>query len=324
MTDGTTNRAALHQSSHIPRISMNHRHTLALTLLSAALLAACSSVPVSNARLDQARNDFRSAQADPRAQTLASAEMKQAQEALNRAHLAWTQQDDTPQVDHFAYVASQRVAIARETMNLRTAEQYVGNAGAARSDIRLAARTQEADAAQRAAELAQRNAEAAQRTTAVAKADSLEAQRVAVIVMDQNRQLQDRLRDLNAQATPRGLVITLGDVLFDTDQARLRPNGERMVAQLAAVLKEYPARNVLIEGFTDSTGSNSHNQSLSGRRADAVRLAFQNQGIAMSRISAQGLGEGFPVASNDSSEGRQLNRRVEIVLSDEQGRVMAR
>ena len=303
---------------------MTTRHTLALTLLSAALLAACSSVPESNAPLEQARADFRAAQTDPRAQTMAGAEMKQAQDAINRAYQAWKQQDDASQVNHLAYVASQRVAIARETMVLKTAEQTVGNAGVARSNIRLAARTQEANAAQLSAELAQRDAEAAQRTSAVARADTAEAQRVAAMAMDQNRMLQERLRELNAQATPRGLVITLGDVLFDTDQAQLKAPGNRMIEQLAAVLKEYPMRNVLIEGFTDSTGSNSHNQSLSERRADAVRIAFMNQGIAVARIRTQGLGEGFPVAGNDNPEGRQLNRRVEIVLSDEQGRVMAR
>ena len=142
--------------------------------------------------------------------------------------------------------------------------------------------------------------------------------------MERNRQLEARLKELNARPTPRGLVVTLGDVLFDVDRAALRPGGQRLVQQLAAVLNEFPQRNALIEGHTDSSGSDAHNQTLSTQRADAVRSALLQQGIAGARISARGYGESTPVSGNDTAAGRQMNRRVEIVLSDDNGQLSAR
>jgi len=307
------------------------RLTLLISLPTAMVLAACSSTSPHNAQLEQARTDYRTAEADPRAQAQAATEMKQARDALTRAEGAWAEAADATRVNHLSYLTVQRVAIARETMALKTAESSANNAGAARSNIRLAARTHEADAAQRAAEIAQRNAEAAQRSasasmkaTETAQADTVEAQRVTTLAMEQNRQLQARLSELNAKSTPRGLVITINDVLFDTDQAQLKESGLRVTSRLVAALKEFPQRTVLVEGFTDSTGSDSHNLMLSSRRADAVRMALVSQGVGMERVASRGYGEAHPVASNDSAEGRQLNRRVEIVLSNEMGVIMAR
>ena len=94
--------------------------------------------------------------------------------------------------------------------------------------------------------------------------------------------------------------------------------------QLAAVLNEYPQRTVLVEGFTDSTGSEAHNMDLSGQRANAVRNALLNEGIHPDRVTTWRHGEANPVASNDSAEGRATNRRVEIILSNGQGLVIAR
>jgi len=174
--------------------------------------------------------------------------------------------------------------------------------------MRLDARTTEADTAQRNAATAQRQSEASQRLVQDAEARS--------------RQLEVQLKELDAKKTARGLVITLSDVLFDTDQAQLKSGGMRGVQKLAGVLKEYPQRNVLVEGFTDSTGSDSHNQDLSDRRAKAVRTALLDTGIGADRITNRGYGETFPVASNATASGRQLNRRVEIVVSDD-GKVIA-
>lgn len=308
------------------------RHTtLVLTLLATIVLPACNTIPPTNAQLEMARSDYRRAEDDPRAQTQAATEMKQAQDALALANSAWVAKDDTERVNHLAYLTTQRVAIARETMSLKTAEQTVTNAGATRSNIRLEARTEEADNAQRNADAAQRQAEAARRSTAVAQADTAaaqadtaDAQRVAAMAVEQNRQLEMRLRELNARPSPRGLIMTIGDVLFDTDRAQLKPEGMRLLAQLVAVLQEFPQRTVLVEGFTDSTGSDSHNLTLSGKRADAVRLVLMEQGIDPQRVAYQGYGESHPVADNATAQGRQLNRRVEIVLSNERGQIIAR
>jgi outer membrane protein OmpA-like peptidoglycan-associated protein len=127
----------------------------------------------------------------------------------------------------------------------------------------------------------------------------------------------DRLRnELNAKQTDRGLTISLGDVLFDTNKAQLKSGGSRVTQKIAKFLEENPQRNISIEGFTDSTGSDEHNQTLSERRAEAVKAALVDQGVTPDRIVSHGYGEAYPVADNNTSAGRQLNRRVDVVISD--------
>lgn len=296
---------------------MKTTHRFALSLAALAVVAGCSTTPLSNVRLDQAREDYRTVQADPRSQNHAPTELRQAADALNAANVALANREDEAQVNHLAYVASQRAFIVRETVNFKTAELSVANAGAARTAAQLQARTQEAEAAQRAAAEAQRAAGAA-------RTDATEAQRQAAMVMERNRLLEARMAELNAKQTPRGVVITLGDVLFDVDRSALKPSGLRMVDQLVEVLKADPQRTLLVEGFTDSTGADAYNQTLSTERADAVRVALLRQGIASTRVASRGYGEAHPVASNDTVAGRQMNRRVEIVLSDDSGQIKAR
>jgi outer membrane protein OmpA-like peptidoglycan-associated protein len=136
--------------------------------------------------------------------------------------------------------------------------------------------------------------------------------------------LEKQLADLAAKKTERGMVITLGDVLFGTDVARLNPDGMRTAQTLADVLQQNPQRTVLVEGFTDSTGTGPHNQDLSERRASAVGSALQEMGVARERIAIRGYGEAYPVAANNTAQNRQLNRRVEIVLSDVSGKITQR
>ena len=296
---------------------MNTMHRFALSLTALAVVAGCSTTPPTNVRLDQAREDFRTVQADPRSQNQAPAELRQAADALTAANTAASNREDVAQVNHLAYVASQRAAIVRETVNFKSAEMGVANAAAARTSAQLQARTQEADAAQRAAAEAQRSA-------SMARTDTVEAQRQAALAMERNRLLEARMAELNAKQTPRGIVITLGDVLFDVDRSALKPAGMRMVNQLAEVLKADPQRTVLVEGFTDSTGADAYNQILSTERADAVRVALLAQGIASTRVVSRGYGKANPVGSNDTAAGRQMNRRVEIVLSGESGQIQSR
>jgi outer membrane protein OmpA-like peptidoglycan-associated protein len=122
--------------------------------------------------------------------------------------------------------------------------------------------------------------------------------------------------ELQVRKTERGLVVTLGDILFDVDQATLNPGGELQVARLADALRQMPERNVLIEGHTDSTGSDAYNDDLSQRRADAVEDLLIMQGIEPTRVVTRGYGERLPVATNDTAAGRQQNRRVEVVILD--------
>jgi outer membrane protein OmpA-like peptidoglycan-associated protein len=218
--------------------------------------------------------------------------------------------DDVAQVDHLAYLARQRVAIAQATSGQKGAEAAVARADTVRDKVRLAARTNEADSANRQA--------------ADATLMANDAQRLAAETQARNAQLEAQINGLNAKKTDRGLVMTIGDVLFDTDRAQLKEGGLRSIDKLADFLKAYPQRTALVEGYTDSTGSEAHNEALSSRRATSVRAALLERGVGGDRVSMKGYGEAYPVAGNDSSGGRQLNRRVEIVLSDEAGRTVSR
>jgi len=190
--------------------------------------------------------------------------------------------------------------------------------------MRLDQRTNEADQAKNSAAQSKVTADIAVDNAAEADRNMREAQRVTAETQAHATLLQSQLDDLAAKKTDRGIVITLGDVLFGVDQAHLSPDGMRKTQKLADVLQQNPQRSVLVEGYADSTGNAQHNQELSERRAMAVRDALSGMGIANNRVATRGYGQDFPVASNDTSSNRQLNRRVEIVLSDDTGKISQR
>ena len=198
------------------------------------------------------------------------------------------------------------------------------NSAQQREKVRLEQRTNEANKATATAEQATADAMKAKNDAMKAKADLENAQRETQSAQADASNLMQQLSDLKAKNTERGIVITLGDVLFAIDQSELTANGVNTVQKLASVLQKNPQRKVLIEGFTDNTGATAYNQALSLRRANAVSGALQQLGITRDRIGSQGYGESFPVASNATSQDRQLNRRVEIVLSDENGKINPR
>ena len=184
--------------------------------------------------------------------------------------------------------------------------------------MQLEAREREAVAAQeklRVAEEAKREAES---RTAVLEAERLEKQKETTAAAELNaevKRLETELADMRAKQTDRGWVLTLkNELLFDTGGATLKAGAERALDNLVQFLEKHPDRSIAIEGFTDSTGSKQLNQGLSEKRAWAVKAALVKRGISSSRIDARGYGPSFPVASNDNATGRQLNRRVEIVI----------
>jgi len=320
---------------------MNRTPIRSLSLIAAAAmsiaLGACSSMPPENPALADAQAAYRAADSNPQVRDYAAAEMMQAKTALDRAERARQDRASLADIEHFAYLAKQRVGIANEVAQRKAAEQSAVQANAERDRIRLEARTREADrarmdsmsakadaqAAQGQAAMAQGQAAVAQSQAVAAQQQAVDAQAAAAATQAHNAQLIVLLQELHAKQTDRGMVVTINDVLFDTNRAELKPGGMRSIEKLGALLKDDPDRRVQVEGFTDSTGSQATNEALSARRAESVRNALIGQGVSADRVTAKGLGPAYPVASNDSAAGRQMNRRVEIVLADLNGKVAA-
>lgn len=199
------------------------------------------------------------------------------------------------------------------------------------SRLQSEASQRQSEASQRQSEEARLQSEASQRQAAMERQAANDAQvgeqaarQRTLDAESRSRLLEAQLLELQARKTDRGMVVTLGDVLFDTNLAQLKTGGIRNVERLADFVRQYPQRNVMIEGFTDSTGSDSRNQELSDERAGAVRTALLGMGIGAERITSRGYGDAYPVAGNDTAAGRQMNRRVEIVVSDDSGSIAAR
>lgn len=284
----------------------------ALSILVASALAACASAPPRNASLEEARAAYQRASTDPTVARVATKELQAAQTALARADGALSKGDPKEEVDHLAYLAGQRTAVAMQAGKIADADKSIADTQTQRAGIVIDARTREAEAQRR---LSDERLAAAQTAQAQAQA----AQTQADASRGRAASLESQLADLKAKETNRGMVLTLGDVLFETGKANLTAAAARTVDQLASFLAKNPARHVLIEGYTDSTGSDSANLELSQRRADAVRAALAQRAIGADRVDTRGLGEAYAVATNDTSTGRQLNRRVEVVFSDADG-----
>lgn len=305
----------------------------AALLVTGSLLFGCTSTAPKNAALEHARSVFLEARNDPDISKNAPLELQRAQTDLDRAEKILRQDGDRAEVEHLAYLAQQRAAIAREMAYMKLAEQALEAASAVRNKVLLEARTQETQLALREAEKALQEAEQAKgqalaqqkeaekaRMEAEAKAAEAEKARLAAAAAEERaRTLEAQIKELQAVKSERGLVITLGDVLFDTNKSDLRSGALFTLEKLVAFLGEYPDRKVMIEGFTDSRGAEEYNQRLSELRALAVRDALVAKGIDSNRIMIRGYGEAFPVASNDTAAGRQHNRRVEVIISDERG-----
>jgi OOP family OmpA-OmpF porin len=208
--------------------------------------------------------------------------------------------------------------VAQAPEQLAEAEQALDQAESA------ARGTADQDEVDHLAYLAQQRAETAQaladERVALAEMEQLGEERDALVIEARERHidvLETELAELRADRTERGLVVTLSDeILFDVDQADLKPGGMQQLARVSEFLRQNPDRNVLIEGHTDSSAPDAYNLALSQRRANAVEDFLITQGVDPTRISAVGYGEQLPIATNDSAAGRQANRRVELVVLD--------
>lgn len=293
-----------------------------LLATAAATLAACAGIPDRNLALDDARTKYNAAQTQPQLERYATEELAAAGSALQRTEKAHADRDSQTEVNHLAYLTTQRVAIAQETAAARAAQEVTAGAAAERDRMRLALRTQEADTAQR--QLAASEQAGARKSAELAQADRSAAEDQARLARRDARvgSLEQQLVELNAQRTERGIVVTLGDLLFDSGRSQLQAEGTRSMGKLADFMKRNPQRRAAVDGFTDSVGSESSNQTLSDQRAQAVMAALVGLGVGAERLSARGYGEGQPVAGNDTAAGRQMNRRVEVVFAPEAGDIL--
>lgn len=304
--------------------SLTHRTTtLCASLIAVGLLAACASTPPS-AALEQARAAVSATAGDPVVNQYAPVELKDATDALARAERQWADDRDVAETDHLSYLARQRAEIAANAARARQLDANIQQAGSEADRIRLQARALEADQARLRAQQAQAQALSAEQRAAQQQAAAQAAQAQAAAAQDRVRALEAQLRDMEARQTERGLLVTLGDVLFAFNKAELTAQAAPRLDKLASFLQQFPDRRLLIEGYTDSVGSDSYNQDLSDRRAQSVRDALVQRGVNSNRITVRGYGKAYPVADNASPEGRAMNRRVEIVIADEQGTLRGR
>ncbi|MCA1895742.1 OmpA family protein, partial [Shewanella putrefaciens] len=265
-------------------------------LLSYSLLlttvAACSSAPKMAEGISDIRAELNTLQAKNELAILAPAAISQAEEAVRAAEQPVKNEQLS---QHLVFVADRKVNIALAQAQSRFAEDQQKVLAKNRDDARLDARTTEANQAHQDARLA--------------RADAADARQ-------ESDDAQAQLALLNARESERGWVVTLGDVLFDTGKANLKSSTSQHLTNLATFLGKYPQRGAIIEGYTDSVGTEEYNLGLSERRADSVSNFLQAQGVQSSRLSSQGKGESFPVANNESASGRQQNRRVEVIITN--------
>jgi outer membrane protein OmpA-like peptidoglycan-associated protein len=265
----------------------------------ATMLGACATAPQRNDQLEQARAEVQALSADPLAQQAASSDLDQARTSLNQADSAFQQKLPPEKVSQLAYLALRHAQAGEARISEQRARQEVAKAQEERNHIQLQARERETDAA---------------------KAEAATARNTAAAAQSELANTRQELNDLQAKQTDRGMVMTLSDVLFDTGKATLKAGANRDLDRLAQALKDNANTRVKIEGYTDSVGSESYNQQLSERRARAVADALQMRGVPADRYQVEGLGKEYPVATNETPAGRQQNRRVEIVFSDDAGR----
>jgi len=340
-----------------------HRSTLVATAVAFALFAGCSSAPSKPDGAENLRTKLTHLQNNPELASRAPLAMKEADLAVQAAE---KRQNDKVLAAHLVFIADRKIDTAQAQAESRLAMDQRKGLAEQREAMRLQARTQEADSANRRAAVAQtesgiqkreadlarsqaefaRNASAdAQRDANVARGQAesardatLDAQRDANAARDASanaqrdadaarnatadaqrkaRELQAQMDELQAKETDRGLVVTLGDVLFATGTANLNGGSNKHLSKLAAFLSKYPNRSTVIEGYTDSIGSEEYNQGLSQRRADAVKAYLTDHGVSSRQLTASGKGESSPVGDNGTVTGRQQNRRVEVIIEKE-------
>lgn len=272
--------------------------TLLAITASAVLVTTGCAGKRPNERLDSAKATYERVSNSDIVNQHSTEDLNVAKLKLDSAIIAWKDKKSKSEIDKRAYIAEQYALIAEQRSTLLHSQASIEDGKLMRTNVQMDLRESEA------MKLAE-------------KSEELEQQ-----VLLREQQLQQKLAELEelkamqAQNSDRGMVLTLGDVLFDTNESTLKPDATNNLMQVASFLNKYPDRTLVIEGHTDNTGDPDYNMDLSTRRAMAVRAMLASQGIAANRVIARGLGEHSPVASNADAAGRQLNRRVDLIFTE--------
>lgn len=318
-----------------------------LILASLVLLVACQSTPKKNLALERTRTALEQLQNDEELTGYAPLAVSEAERALRQAE----QSTQPAQQDHLVYMADKKILVARaiaqreqlemtfrelegerNEMRIRSSELETEQAReeAAQARMMMAAseedaqrRRREAEIAReqelestRAAELAREEAEQALRLADSRASEAELARREAELAVAQMDSLKRQLENLQLRETESGVVVTLGDVLFNTGETELRDEAMTSLVEVVDLLQTEPDKQIRIEGHTDASGPAETNLQLSQARADSVMAALISLGVAANRLEAVGMGEDFPIDSNETEAGKSMNRRVDVILLD--------
>jgi len=281
-------------------------------------------------QVERAKKAYAAAKANPNVEAYAPLQLQEAGNAVQAAEKA-EKEEQLDEMLQLGYLAERKTQYAVTVADGKVADRDIDKLNVEKAETAARKQKLEAETAQREAEKASRQADQARAAAAVeatraakAKQEAEQAQMAARAEAEKAArakaeadQLMKELANLKAQQTERGIVLTIGDVLFATGKADLSPDANKSVAKLADFLKKYPNRNVLIEGHTDSVGKDDYNLALSQKRADSVKARLVADGIEAGRITTVGYGKKFPVASNDTKAGKAQNRRVDVVILNE-------
>jgi len=282
--------------------------TLGMTL--AGIIAGCASTQTP-AALTQAQSIYASLES-AHAEQRVEGDMIRTRASLDTAQTAVAQGQAQDFTDGIADIALRTAQTAEAHYARALALQAADSLQKLRLSRQLAlAQSRQAVLEARQAALERQNALANARADSLRQAaDAANAQLNSAMA-----QLQSLVVEItNLKETSRGLVISLSDILFDVGRATLKPGAEDNVRKISAVLGQYPDHKISVEGYTDATGNDAFNQQLSEDRAAAVRAVLVSGGVDAAMITSHGFGKANPVATNDTPEGRQQNRRVEVVV----------
>ncbi|MEH8022003.1 OmpA family protein [Rheinheimera metallidurans] len=292
---------------------MRFQRTLVSAALLSVLVVGCSSTAKRPDGADNLRQQLTQLQSDPELAVQAPLAIKDAEQAVK---IAEQPEKNSALAEHRVIMAERKITLARTLAQTRQLEQQREALTQKRDEVRLNARSREAASARTDAQQARMQTSSAQADAAAARGDTRLAMQQASAAEAVAEELRGQIDELNARPTDRGLVVTLGDVLFDTGKANLKSASSSHLNKLAVFLMAYPGRTAQIEGHTDNVGNDGANMLLSQRRAESVKAYLVAQGVMGARLATSGKGEGSPLASNDSAEGRQQNRRVEVIIAN--------